>query len=139
MFSEDEDLYQELLLDYGKHPRNCRCPEHVTHKAKGVNTSCGDKLEVYLLEGDDGSLKDVAFLGEGCAISMASASIMTDLLKNKSKEEAIKWIEEAISVCKGEGSSEDEEIMILSGVYKYPMRVKCATLAWQTVLKALKG
>lgn len=140
------DLYQDIILDHGQHPRNFRAQEHPSHFAQGHNPLCGDRVTVYLtLEGD--RIKDVSFQGRGCAISQASASLMTEILKDKTLAEA-----EALfrgfhaKVTGGElpatpAALEDdmERLEPLSGVRAYPARVKCATLAWHAFEAALKN
>ena len=136
--SEIQELYQQLIIDHGRHPRNfCACDE--ANKIKeGYNPLCGDKLTVYITE-QDGIIQDVSFQGEGCAISMASASMMTEAIKGKTVNEV-----EALfgafhdTVTKGEPSAENlGKLAVLSGVAEFPARVKCATLAWHTVMAAL--
>lgn len=149
MFDELRDLYQEVILDHGKNPRNFRRPESFTKEALGNNPMCGDALVIYLTLDDGGSITDVAFQGEGCAISVASASMMTEILIGKSKEEAAVLFHVFHQLCTGEeptaneiGSIEEEtleRLQMLSGVREFPMRVKCATLAWHTMDAAVKG
>jgi nitrogen fixation protein NifU and related proteins len=140
------DLYQDLILDHSKHPRNFRVPEHANREALGHNPLCGDRLMLYLTVDDDGIIRDVAFQGSGCAISVASASIMTDMLKGKTLPEANTLFSYMHAACTGAdvvaaGISEDdaERMQALAGVRHYPIRVKCATLAWHTMQSALKN
>lgn len=138
------ELYQEVILDHGKRPRNFRTPDDATAEAHGNNPLCGDQLTVYIKTGDDGSVEDVAFIGRGCAISVASASMMTEMVKGKTEAEARAIFETFHGMCTGEGdeSALDEELeklKVLSGVREFPTRVKCATLPWHTLVAALSG
>jgi nitrogen fixation NifU-like protein len=138
------ELYQEVILDHGKHPRNFRTPDDATAEAHGNNPLCGDQLTVYLKLGPDGLVEDAAFIGRGCAISVASASMMTELVKGKSEAEARVLFDAFHDMCTGEGdgSTADDELdklKVLSGVRDYPTRVKCATLPWHTMVAALAG
>ena len=141
--SELSDLYQEVILDHNKNPRNYRKIENATQTADGHNPLCGDALKVYLeIEGD--KVKDVSFLGSGCAISKASASMMTQTVKGKSKAEAEKLFDEFHRMVLGELDEETEEnslgrLKIFAGVREFPARVKCASLSWHTVHAALNG
>ncbi len=139
-----KELYQEIVLDHGKNPRNKNKCAGFNKDAKGHNPLCGDKVHVFLKLNNDKKVEDISFEGEGCAISMASASIMTETIKGKEFNVAKKILENFLSMLK-EGSklninslSDDENttIMSLSGVKRFPMRVKCATLAWHTFLHA---
>ena len=141
---ELKELYQEIILDHGKNPRNFGKCKDFTSDAKGHNPLCGDKVQVFLKLDDEKIVKDISFEGEGCAISLASASILTDILKGKDFNVAKKILENFINMLK-EGSkpsinslsdNENTTIMSLSGVKQFPMRVKCATLAWHTFLHA---
>ncbi len=141
--SELSDLYQEVILDHNKNPRNYRKIENATQTADGHNPLCGDALKVYL-EIEDDTVKDVSFLGSGCAISKASASMMTQTVKGKSKAEAEKLFNEFHRMVLGELDEEAEEnslgrLKIFSGVREFPARVKCASLSWHTVHAALNG
>ena len=139
-----KDLYQEIILDHGKNPRNLGKFENFNKDAKGHNPLCGDKVHVYLKLNGQKIVEDASFEGSGCAISMASASIMTDLIKGKNEYEAKEIVEDVLGMIKenpelkSEYLSEDEKIklMCLSGVKQYPMRVKCATLSWHTMVSA---
>ena len=141
------DLYQEVILDHGKNPRNLRHPEDSNREARGDNPMCGDRLELYLKLAPDGSIADAAFQGRGCAISTASASLMTETVRGKSAAEAqelgAKFRELAMTgTCPdcGAGLAEEmERLQVLGGVAEYPSRVKCATLAWHTLNAALEG
>lgn len=149
MFDELRELYQEVILDHGKSPRNFRRPESFTKEALGNNPMCGDALVIYVSLDGDGVITDVAFQGEGCAISVASASMMTEILKGKTKEEAQVLFNVFHKLCTGEEPTDNElgrveeetleRLQMLSGVREFPMRVKCATLAWHTMDAAVKG
>ena len=139
-----KELYQEIILDHGKNPRNLRKTENFNKDAKGHNPLCGDKVHVYLKLNENKKVEDISFEGSGCAISMASASIMTETIKGKDFNVAKKILEHFLNMLK-DGSklsinslSDDENttMMSLSGVKRFPMRVKCATLAWHTFLHA---
>ncbi len=137
-----DELYQEVILDHNKSPRNFRTIDSANRKAQGYNPLCGDQVTVYV-KLEDGVIKDISFQGSGCAISKASASMMTAELKGKSEAEARQLFENVHRMLTGEaGQSGVEKIgklAILSGVSKFPARVKCASLAWHTVNAALKG
>ena len=141
-----KELYQEIILDHGKNPRNLRKTDNFTKDAKGHNPLCGDKVHIFLKLGDDKKIEDVSFEGSGCAISMASASIMTDLVKQKNEKDAKELIKDFLEMIKekpdisNKSLSENDKtkLMSLSGVKQYPMRVKCATLAWHTLTSAMK-
>jgi nitrogen fixation NifU-like protein len=140
-----KELYQEIILDHGKNPRNLRTTENFNKDAKGHNPLCGDKVHIFLKLNENKKIEDVSFEGSGCAISMASASIMTDLVKEKEEKEAKNLIKDFLEMIKEKSElvtkslSEDEKtkLMSLSGVKQYPMRVKCATLAWHTLTSAI--
>jgi len=141
--SELSDLYQEVILDHNKNPRNFREIETANFKADGNNPLCGDALRVYV-EVEDGKVKDVAFKGSGCAISKASASMMTQTVKGKTKEEAETLFDEFHRMVLGEMDEEAEEnnlgrLKIFAGVREFPARVKCASLSWHTLHAALSG
>ncbi|MDH3738839.1 MAG: SUF system NifU family Fe-S cluster assembly protein [Alphaproteobacteria bacterium] len=138
------ELYQEVILDHGKHPRNFRTPEDATAEAHGNNPLCGDQLTVYIKLGEDGLVEDVAFIGRGCAISVASASMMTELVKGKTEAEARAIFETFHGMCTGEEDENElgeelDKLKVLSGVREFPTRVKCATLPWHTLVAALSG
>lgn len=146
MSDDLRDLYQDLILDHGKHPRNFRVLPDANREALGHNPLCGDKINLYASVDEKGIIQDVAFQGSGCAISVASASMMTEMLKGKSKEEAARLFEFLHKSCTGQpaddtGLDEDaiDHIKSLSGVRDYPIRVKCATLAWHTLQAALNN
>ncbi len=141
-----KELYQEIILEHGKNPRNLRKTENFNKDAKGNNPLCGDNVHVYLKLNDQRKVEDISFEGSGCAISMASASIMTDLMKGKSDNEAKEIIEDFLGMIKENPElknkilKEDDKtkLMCLSGVKQYPMRVKCATLSWHTLVSAIE-
>ena len=140
------DLYQEVILDHWKNPRNFRHPENATCAAHGDNPLCGDQLTVYMTVDENGIVIDAAFEGRGCAISVASASLMTELVRGKSEADVRRLFESFHLLATGdEGeipedmSDELERLSVLSGVREFPMRVKCATLAWHTMKAALAG
>ena len=145
MLDELRDLYQEVILDHGKDPRNFRKPDNANCEAAGHNPLCGDRLVVYLSVDESNIVQDAAFLGNGCAISMASASMMTEIIRGKTKIEAEELFRRFHEMCTSDGEvdfSDDEDVgrlMVLSGVRQFPVRVKCATLAWHTMDAALKG
>ena len=134
------DLYQETILDHSKRPRNCHPMEDANRKAEGYNPLCGDKLKLYLKMEND-YVKDVSFVGSGCAISTASASLMTESLKGKSREEALKVMEKFHDLLTTSSPVTQElgKLVVFCGVREYPARVKCATLAWHTLKSALNG
>jgi len=139
--SELSELYQQVILDHNKKPRNFRKLETANHIAEGYNPLCGDQLTIYLNLEDD-FVKEVGFEGSGCAISKAAASMMTQAVKGKSKEQAEHLFQEFHSMVTGELNEETEEnnlgnLKIFAGVREFPVRVKCATLAWHTLHAAL--
>ena len=142
-----KEIYQEIILDQGKNHQNLKKIENFNKDAKGYNPLCGDKVHVYLKLDDNKNIKDISFEGSGCAISMASASIMTDLLKNKKEREVKEVVKDFLEMIKKKPElstkilHEDDKtkLMCLSGVKQYPMRVKCATLSWHTLTSAMDG
>jgi nitrogen fixation NifU-like protein len=140
--SDLDELYQEVILDHNKSPRNFRTIENADRNAQGFNPLCGDQVTVYLRL-QDGIIRDISFQGSGCAISKASASMMTTALKGKTEAEAHELFEEVHRMLTGgaDGGSDGRlgKLVILSGVCKFPARVKCASLAWHTLNAALKG
>jgi nitrogen fixation NifU-like protein len=134
------ELYQETIIDHSKRPRNRRPLENATRKAEGYNPLCGDKCKVFLKE-KDGVLDEVAFEGAGCAISTASASLMTESLKGKTLKEAEALLEKFHDLLtKDQPPPKDiGKLAVFSGVKEYPARVKCATLAWHTLRAALQA
>lgn len=140
--SDLRDLYQELILDHSKAPRNFRELGSANHQAEGNNPLCGDRFTVYLqMDGD--AIRDISFQGAGCAISKASASMMTQALKGKTRAEAEQIFERFHNLVTGKGANGQEEelgkLAVFSGVSEYPARVKCATLAWHTLEAAFEG
>jgi nitrogen fixation NifU-like protein len=138
--SELRDLYQEVILEHSRHPRNFRALDSANHRAEGYNPLCGDRFTVYV-DVKDGSISDIAFQGSGCAISKASASMMTQTLKGKSESEAESMFTRFHDLVTGHGASTDElgKLAVFSGVSEFPLRVKCATLAWHALRAALRG
>ena len=142
-----KELYQEIILDHGKNPRNLRKTENFNKDAKGHNPLCGDKVHVYLKLNENKKVEDISFEGQGCAISMASASIMTDLVRGKEEKEVNEIVNDFLEMIKEKNQlnnkilHEDEKtkLMCLSGVKNYPMRVKCATLSWHTLTSAINN
>ena len=142
-----KELYQDIILEHGKSPRNLGKCEGYSHEAKGYNPLCGDKVHVYLKLGKEKKVEGLTFEGDGCAISLASASIMTELVKGKSFDEAKEIINAFLDMIKNTSKiqsnhlDEDQKtkLMSLSGVKQFPMRVKCATLSWHTLNSAIKG
>ena len=142
-----KELYQEIILDHGKNPRNKGKCEEFNKDAKAHNPLSGDKVHIYLKLNKDKKVENLSFEGEGCAISLASASILTDIIKGKDFITAKKITNDFLNVIKDEKSistdslNEDQKttIMSLSGVKKFPMRVKCATMVWHTFISALEG
>ena len=140
-----KELYQEIILDHGKNPRNLRKTENFNKDAKGHNPLCGDKVHIYLKLNENKKIEDISFEGQGCAISMASASIMTDLVKGKEEFEVKEIVNDFLDMIKEKDElnnnilHEDDKtkLMCLSGVKQYPMRVKCATLSWHTLTSAI--
>lgn len=136
------DLYREVIVDHNRSPRNFRRIEPPRHDAEGHNPLCGDKLHVYLRLRDD-VIEDISFEGSGCAISVASASLMTEAIKGKTEAEAMEYFARMHALLTGETSGEPEiatlgKLAALSGVRDYPTRVKCATLCWHTMKCALE-
>jgi len=142
-----KQLYQDIILEHGKSPRNLGKCEGYSREAKGYNPLCGDKVHVYLKLHNGKKVEGLTFEGEGCAISLASASIMTELVKGKSFEEIKEIMDAFLNMIKNTSEiqsnhlDEDEKtkLMSLSGVKQFPMRVKCATLSWHTLNSAIKG
>ena len=139
------ELYQEIILDHGKNPRNHGKCEQFNRDANGHNPLCGDKVHIYLKLNTEHEVENISFEGEGCAISLASASILTEIIKGKSFNVAKKIINDFLNMIKNKvqitvnSLNEDQKttIMSLSGVKQFPMRVKCATMAWHTLASAL--
>jgi nitrogen fixation NifU-like protein len=149
MFDDLRDLYQEVILDHGKSPRNFRRLDDATCLAHGNNPVCGDTLIIYLTLDGGEDIQDVAFQGQGCAISVASASMMTEILKGKTVTEAKRLFEGFHDMCTKDdfdisqlGDFDEDaldRLVMLSGVKEFPIRVKCATLAWHTMQAAVSG
>ena len=142
--SELDELYQEVILDHNKSPRNFREIVDANRRSEGYNPLCGDHVTVFVNLAD-GMIRDISFKGSGCAISKASASMMTTVLKGKSEAEAERVFDTVHKMLTGEMAVEESDLerlgklKILSGVCKFPARVKCASLAWHTMNAALKG
>ncbi len=142
MDSELKELYQQVILDHNKNPRNFRKMERANHFAEGYNPLCGDKLNIYV-ELEDGKIKDISFQGSGCAISKASASLMSSIVKGLPVEEAEKLFEKFQAVITGRITEEEDidklgKLAVFAGVREFPSRVKCASLAWHTMVAAFK-
>jgi nitrogen fixation NifU-like protein len=138
--SELRELYQEVILDHNKNPRNFRKLEPCSHHAHGYNPLCGDKLELFL-EIEDGVIKDIAFMGSGCAISTSSASLMTQFLKGRTVVETKNIFKHFHDLVTGKPLDTDEleklgKLGVFAGVQEFPARVKCASLAWHTLMNA---
>jgi nitrogen fixation NifU-like protein len=139
--SELRELYQEVILEHSKKPRNFRALENANHKAEGYNPLCGDHFTVYL-DLKDGAINDIGFQGSGCAISKASASMMTQSLKGKTATEAEELFTKFHDVVTGQAAGTEEnlgKLAVFAGVSEFPLRVKCATLAWHALRAALQG
>ena len=142
-----KQLYQDIILEHGKSPRNLGKCEGYSHEAKGYNPLCGDKVHVYLKLHNGKKVEDLTFEGDGCAISLASASIMTELVKGKSFEEVKEIMDAFLNMIKNTSEIQSNhldddqktKLMSLSGVKRFPMRVKCATLSWHTLNSAMEG
>lgn len=137
------ELYQQVILDHNKHPRNFKKLDHPSHASEGYNPLCGDRVHIYL-QIKDNKIEDISFEGSGCAISKASASVMTTEIKGKSIDEAKQLFERFRRVIMGENSSvadisELGKLAVFSGVREFPIRVKCAALAWHTLLAAIEN
>jgi nitrogen fixation NifU-like protein len=138
------ELYQEVILDHSRHPRHFGALDDATHTGEGYNPLCGDRVKIYLALDAENRIADIAFQGKGCAISQASASLMTDMLVGRTVEEAEALMGRFLHLVKGEDANglaeEDRERLdVMAGVSEFPMRVKCATLAWHTMKSALEG
>ena len=142
-----KELYQEIILEHGKNPRNLRKTDNFNKDAKGNNPLCGDNVHVYLKINENKKIEDISFEGQGCAISMASASIMTDLVKGKEEFEVKEIVNDFLDMIKEKDElnnnilqdDDKTKLMCLSGVKQYPMRVKCATLSWHTLTSAINN
>ena len=140
-----DELYQKVILNHNKNPSNYGVLDKYTYTAEGRNPLCGDQLTVYLNLNSDNTIEDISFEAKGCAISVASASIMSEVVKGKSIDEVDSLFEYFHRLCTGEEtekpvyqSDDIEKLKVLSGVKKFPSRIKCATLSWQAVQSALK-
>jgi len=138
------ELYQEIILDHSRHPRHFGALPSASHMAEGHNPLCGDKVKVYLSVDADGRIADVAFEGKGCAISVASASLMTEMLNGRRVADAEQLMGGFLHMVKGESAEgldadDRERLEAMAGVSAFPMRVKCATLAWHAMKAALQG
>ena len=144
MHSDDvRDLYRDLILDHARKPRHFGKLENMTHTAEGINPLCGDKLRLYLDVDADENIRSAAFEGSGCAISVASASLMTDVVIGLSSDDAMAIFEAVTAQLAGDDSRDDRTVDLgklraLAGVREYPTRVKCATLAWHALNSALR-
>lgn len=141
---ELRELYQQVILDHNKSPRNFRVIEHPSGEAEGYNPLCGDNINIYLNLNDEGIIEDISFKGSGCAISKASASMMTSMLKGKTKEEAEAMFEKFHDMVTDQTKDKKDieelgKLAVLAGVKEFPARVKCASLAWHTMINALHG
>ena len=142
-----KQLYQDIILEHGKSPRNLGRCEGYSHDAKGYNPLCGDKVHIYLKLNSEKKVEDLTFEGEGCAISLASASIMTELVKGKFFNETKDIMDAFLNMIKNTSEIQSNhldddqktKLMSLSGVREFPMRVKCATLSWHTLVSAIEG
>lgn len=142
--SDQRALYEKVILDHNKSPRNYGAMENADQKAEGYNALCGDQFTIYLKFGEGDVIEDVAFEGAGCAISKSSASVMTTLMKGKTRHEAHEMFNDFTSMITSNHDTPLDDkalgkMMVFSGVREYPVRVKCATLAWHTLISALEG
>ena len=138
---DPRELYQELILDHGRHPRNFRFPEGANRSAEGKNPLCGDHV-IVRAKVENGVIEDVGFQGSGCAISTAAASTMTEMVKGKPREEVDVLFRKFHDLVTGKATADSEalgKLAAFSGLSEFPMRVKCATLAWHTLEAALDG
>ncbi len=139
------ELYQDVILDHSRHPRHFGPLPEATHRGEGHNPLCGDRVKIYLLLDNTNHISDIKFEGKGCAISQASASLMTDMLVGRTVEEADTLMGGFLHMVKGEADTgalnadDRERLEVMAGVSAFPMRVKCATLAWHTMKSALEG
>jgi nitrogen fixation NifU-like protein len=137
------ELYQDVILDHSRHPRHFGALDDATHKAEGYNPLCGDRVTVSLKLNAEGRVADIKFIGKGCAISQASASMMTEMLLGRTQAEAETLMQGFLHLVKGEdasglGEDDRERLDVLGGLSAFPMRVKCATLAWHTYKNAVE-
>ncbi len=142
MIDELRELYQEVILDHGRRPRNFGHPKAANRRARGNNPLCGDIMDIYL-NVEDGVVRDVGFEGRGCAISIASASLMSEMIKGKTADEVRALFERFRRLVTDDDADADlgdlEKLTVFAGVREFPVRVKCATLAWHTLTAALDG
>ena len=139
MFDDLTELYQQVILDHCKHPRNFREQSPATCSAQGHNPLCGDQLKLFLTL-EDGTVKDASFVGSGCCISKASASLLTEAAKGKTRAELQQIFDQVHEmVTTGRVEGDVGKLAVFAGVYKFPARVKCAILAWHAMMAALKG
>lgn len=141
--SYSNELYQQVILDHNRKPKNFRAMESFTHSCHGVNPLCGDDITIYLDVDKDGIIQDISFMGSGCAISKASTSLMTTHLKGKKVEDSKVVFDEFHKMVLGEFDPEKEEnhlgkLTLFMGVREFPSRIKCASLAWHTLIGALE-
>lgn len=139
--AELQDLYQEVILEHSKHPRNFRAMESANHKAEGYNPLCGDHYVLFVDVAND-EIREITFQGSGCAISKASASMMSQILKGKTREEAEELFNKFHKIVTGEVKDDLNglgKLQVFAGVAAFPTRIKCATLAWHTLRAALSG
>lgn len=144
MMDDLRELYQEVILDHSKHPRNFGKLDPCSHEAHGYNPLCGDTINIFVSLTDDNVINDISFEGKGCAISIASASLLTDIIKGKTLSDAEQLFDGFHALVTGKNDTLDagedsERLMVLSGVKQFPMRVKCATLSWHALQSALHG
>ena len=140
--SYDNELYQQVILDHNRKPRNFRDMEDATHSCHGFNPLCGDDYTIYLRVDDDDIIQDISFYGSGCAISKASSSLMTDFLKGKNVNDSRVIFEEFHKMVLGDFNPDSEEhhlgkLKLFKGVQEFPSRIKCASLSWHTMVGAL--
>ncbi|CAI2717736.1 Fe-S cluster assembly sulfur transfer protein SufU [Nitrospina watsonii] len=141
--SYSNELYQQVILDHNKKPRNFREIDNATHQCHGFNPLCGDDYTVFLTVGDDGIIQDISFMGSGCAISKASSSLMTHNLKGKSIDDAKIMFDEFHRMVLGEFDPESEDnhlgkLSLFKGIREFPSRIKCASLSWHSMVGALE-
>ena len=144
MNSEMRELYQQMILSHNKNPKNFRVIEDPSHYAEGHNPLCGDNLDVYVQVDDNNKILDISFQGSGCAISKSAASMMTEVLKGKTVEEAEELFQQYHDLVTGKLNPEKDshklgKLTIFSGIWEYPARVKCASLSWHTTKAALNN
>lgn len=140
MLENLRELYQEVVFDHNRNPRNFRAIENADRKVEGFNPLCGDRITLYL-KLDKDRIADIGFQGQGCAISTASASLMTELVKGKTLAEAEKLFAAFHKIVTGQGNTLEElgKLAVLAGVRQYPSRIKCATLPWHSLEAAIAG